>query len=259
MKETTGHTTEKRATGKKADEVVVLMEHLTKGFPGNPVLKDINLEVKRGENVVVMGKSGSGKSVLIKCLVRLMDPDKGKLEVLGQDMTALNEEELDTVRKKIGFLFQSAALYDSMSVRENLEFPLRLLKDITPAEKEKRVKESLHSVGLEKALELMPAELSGGMRKRVGLARSMILRPDIMLYDEPTTGLDPITAREISQLILEVQKEYHTTSLIITHDIECARITSNRIIMLKDGLFVAEGTYKELHKSEDKWVQSFFE
>ncbi len=241
------------------NEIVVEMEHLSKSFGTNHVLKDINLKINKGENLVVLGKSGSGKSVLIKCLVRLLDADSGKLIVLGKDMPSLKGEELNEMRTKIGFLFQSAALYDSMSVRENLEFPLRMMKGQTPEEKTKLVTKALKSVGLEKAIDLMPAELSGGMRKRVGLARTMILQPDIMLYDEPTTGLDPITSKEISKLILQVQKENQTTSIIITHDIECAKITANRILVLKEGKFIAEGTFKELEKSEDEWVRSFFE
>ena len=240
-------------------DVVVEMKNLKKSFGENHVLKNIDLKITKGENIVVLGKSGSGKSVLIKCLVRLLDADEGKLIVLGKEMSTLNDEELNTIRKKIGFLFQSAALYDSMTVRENLEFPLREMKGQSKEEKGKLVTESLASVGLADAIDLMPSELSGGMRKRVGLARTMILKPDIMLYDEPTTGLDPITSKEISKLILEVQKLHGTTSLIITHDIECARITANRILVLKEGEFVAEGTYKELEKSEDAWVRSFFE
>jgi phospholipid/cholesterol/gamma-HCH transport system ATP-binding protein len=243
----------------KTGDLIVEMEHLKKSFGENHVLKDINLKIKKGENVVVLGKSGTGKSVLIKCLVRLTDADAGKLIVLGKDMPSLNDEELNTIRKKIGFLFQSAALYDSMTVRENLEFPLRDIKGQSKEEKTKLVEAALKSVGLEKAIDLMPMELSGGMRKRVGLARTMILRPDIMLYDEPTTGLDPITSKEISKLIISVQKEYDTTSVIITHDIECARITANRILVLKEGVFIAEGTFKEVEKSEDPWVRSFFE
>lgn len=246
------------AANNNENEVVVQIEGLCKSFGENHVLNGIDLTIKKGENVVVMGKSGSGKSVLIKCLVRLLDVDAGKLIALGHDIPAAGEEELNEVRKKIGFLFQSAALYDSMTVRENLEFPLRESK-IRSKEKETLVKQALKNVGLEEAIDLMPSELSGGMRKRIGLARTMILKPQIILYDEPTTGLDPITAKEISRLIITVQKELKTTSLIITHDIECARITANRILVLKDGLFVAEGTFKELEKSEDKWVRSFFE
>jgi phospholipid/cholesterol/gamma-HCH transport system ATP-binding protein len=247
------------ATGKGEGEIVVQIEGLCKSFADNHVLKGLNLKIKKGENVVVMGKSGSGKSVLIKCLVRLMDPDEGTIVALGHDMLALGDEELNEVRKKIGFLFQSAALYDSMTVRENLEFPLRESKNTSGEQKEALVKEALKNVGLEDAIDLMPSELSGGMRKRIGLARTMILKPEIILYDEPTTGLDPITAKEISNLIIHVQQELKTTSLIITHDIECARITANRILMLKEGVFVAEGTFDELEKSEDKWVRSFFE
>ena len=240
-------------------DLVVQMEGLCKSFGGNHVLKGINLKIKAGENVVVMGKSGSGKSVLIKCLVRLLDIDEGSLIALGHDIPAAGEDELNEVRKKIGFLFQSAALYDSMTVRENLEFPLRLLKGQTKEEKTALVEEALKNVGLEEAIDLMPSELSGGMRKRIGLARTIILKPQIILYDEPTTGLDPITAKEISNLILAVQKERKTTSLIITHDVDCARITANRILVLKDGVFIAEGTFEKLKKSEDQWVRSFFE
>ncbi len=240
-------------------DVVVQIENLFKSFGENHVLSGINLQVTRGENVVVLGKSGSGKSVLIKCLVRLLDADEGKVIVLGEDVPSLKDEALNEIRKKIGFLFQSAALYDSMSVRENLEFPLRQIKKQTQEEKNTLVEDALKSVGLTEAIDLMPSELSGGMRKRVGLARTMILKPEIILYDEPTTGLDPITSKEISKLILQVQQEFKTTSIIITHDIECARITANRILVLKDGVFVAEGNYKELEKSEDKWVRSFFE
>ena len=248
-----------KTPGTSDGDTVVEMEHLKKSFGENHILKDINLKITKGENIVVLGKSGSGKSVLIKCLIRLMEPEEGKLNVLGKDMLSLEDEELNTIRKKIGFLFQSAALYDSMTVRQNLEFPLRDIKGQSQEDKTKLVEEMLKSVGLSEAIDLMPVELSGGMRKRVGLARTMILRPDLMLYDEPTTGLDPITSREISRLIIQVQKEYQTTSLIITHDIECARITANRILVLKEGVFIAEGTFEELEKSEDKWVRSFFE
>ncbi len=256
METATENITEKKTT---AGETVVEIENLHISFGDNHVLTGANLKVTKGENVVVLGKSGSGKSVLIKCLVRLLDADEGKVIVLGEDVLSLKDEALNAIRKKIGFLFQSAALYDSMSVRENLEFPLRQIKKQTQEEKNKLVEEALKSVGLAEAIDLVPSELSGGMRKRVGLARTMILKPEIILYDEPTTGLDPITSKEISKLILEVQKEFKTTAIIITHDIECARITANRILVLKDGVFVAEGTYKELEKSEDKWVRSFFE
>src|SRR6201988_2548029 len=214
-------------------ETVVEIEHLKKSFGTNQVLKDINLKIEQGQNMVVFGKSGSGKSVLIKCLVGLLEPDEGKVIILGKDIIELKNEELNNIRKKIGFLFQSAALYDSMTVRENLEFPLRELKSIKEEELDSMVKEALENVGLLEAIDKMPSELSGGMRKRVGLARTLILKPEIMLYDEPTTGLDPITSKEISKLILEVQKKYNTASIIITHDVECARITANRMIIIK--------------------------
>ncbi len=241
------------------EPLVVEIEHLKKSFGRNHVLRDINLKITKGENLVVLGKSGSGKSVLIKCLVGLIESDEGKLIVLGKDISELNRSELNEVRKKIGFLFQSAALYDSMTVRENLEFPLRGEKKISRKEIDDLVMEELKNVGLENAIDLMPSELSGGMRKRIGLARTLILKPEIMLYDEPTTGLDPITSKEISRLILEIQKKYNTSSIIITHDVECARIAGNRVIIIHEGKFVAEGTFNELVKSEDKWVRSFFE
>ena len=239
--------------------MIAEIEHLKKSFGSNDVLKDINIKIGKGKNLVVFGKSGSGKSVLIKCLVGLLEPDDGKVVLLGQNISDLEEEELNLLRKKIGFLFQSAALYDSMTVRENLEFPLRDLKSKPNEEIETLVMEALKNVGLEAAIDKMPSELSGGMRKRVGLARTLILRPEIILYDEPTTGLDPITSKEISHLILDVQKKYNTASIIITHDVECARITANRMIIIKDGTSVAEGTFKELSESKDEWVRSFFE
>jgi phospholipid/cholesterol/gamma-HCH transport system ATP-binding protein len=240
--------------------VVVEMEHLKKSFGNNRVLRDINVVLHKGENLVVLGKSGTGKSVLIKCIVGLVDLDEGKLVILGQDISELDDEELIGIRKKIGFLFQSSALYDSMTVRENLEFPLRRQLRSIPKEKlNSLVEEALHNVGLAAAIDIMPSELSGGMRKRLGLARTLILKPEIMLYDEPTTGLDPITSKEISNLILDVQKIYNTSSIIITHDIECARRTANRIIVIKDGICAAEGSYTDLANSADAWIRSFFE
>ncbi|MDP1744584.1 MAG: ABC transporter ATP-binding protein [Bacteroidota bacterium] len=240
------------------EAAITEIEHLKKSFGTNNVLKDINLKIEKGENLVVFGKSGSGKSVLIKCLVGLIEPDDGKVVLLGKDISELKNEDLNILRKKVGFLFQSAALYDSMTVRENLEFPLRDLKSKPKEEIDALVIEALKNVGLEDAIDKMPSELSGGMRKRVGLARTLILKPEIILYDEPTTGLDPITSKEISNLILEVQKKYNTASIIITHDVECARITANRIIILKDGTSVAEGTYNELSESKDEFVRAFF-
>ncbi len=239
------------------EESVVEIEHLEKSFDSNKVLKDINLKIKKGENLVVLGRSGSGKSVLIKCLVGLIEPDNGKVLLLGSDISILKDEKLNELRKKVGFLFQSAALYDSMTVRENLEFPLRDLKSKSE-EKNELVLEALENVGLAEAIDKMPSELSGGMRKRVGLARALIMKPELILYDEPTTGLDPITSKEISRLILDVQKKFQTTSIIITHDIECARITANRIIIIRDGAAFAEGNFDELSQSEDEWIRSFF-
>ncbi len=245
--------------GQPVDDVVQI-EHLKKTLGKNYVLRDLTLRVARGENLVVLGKSGMGKTVLIKCLVGLMTPDDGKIVVLGKNLSELKGKALVELRKKIGFLFQGGALYDSMSVRENLEFPLRMqLRSRSRKDTDALVKEALYSVGLSEAIDKMPSELSGGMRKRVGLARTLILRPAIMLYDEPTTGLDPITSREISKLMLEVQEKYNTSSIIVTHDMECVRITSNRIVVLHNGVCAAEGSYEELVTSADKLVRSFFE
>ena len=243
---------------KTEEKIVLRTEHLKKSFRGNNVLKDVNLFLRKGESLVVLGKSGSGKSVLIKCMVRLMDPDDGTTEMLGKNMYALRAAELNEVRKRTGFLFQGAALYDSMSVRENLEFPLRG-SEYGSGEIESMVRESLQKVGLADAIDKMPSELSGGMRKRVGLARALMLKPEIMFYDEPTTGLDTITSREISKLILEIQRSQNTASIIITHDIECARITANRMLILNEGTCAAEGTFHELENSNEKWVKAFFE
>jgi phospholipid/cholesterol/gamma-HCH transport system ATP-binding protein len=234
------------------------VNNLKKSFGGNQVLKDISLKLEKGENLVIFGRSGSGKSVLIKCLVGLIEPDGGEIFLFGKNIEGLEDEALNALRKRIGFLFQSAALYDSMTVKDNLEFPLRDLKGQLRKEIDARVMEALVNVGLEDAINKMPSELSGGMRKRVGLARSLILNPEIILYDEPTTGLDPITSKEISQLILDVQKKYNNGSIIITHDVECARITSNKMLIIKDGVIAGEGTFQELEQSEDAWIKSFF-
>jgi len=237
---------------------VAEIKHITKSFGTRVVLKDIDFRIEKGENLVVFGKSGSGKSVLIKCMAGLLSPDDGEVLMLGEKIESLKNQELNILRKRIGFLFQSAALYDSMTVRENLQFPLRDLKRKKKSEIDALVMEALENVGLEDAINKMPSELSGGMRKRIGLARTLILKPEIILYDEPTTGLDPITSKEISELILEIQKKYNTASVIITHDVECARIVANRIIIIKEGLLIAQGTFKELSESDDKWVRSFF-
>ena len=241
------------------EEIVIDIEKMKIAFGEKQVLKDVSLKIQRGENVVVLGKSGSGKSVLIKCLVRLIEADEGKIDILGNQVSELDIRELNELRKKVGFLFQSAALYDSMTVRENLEFPLRGKKTKKPDENKALVEEALDDVGLLEAIDKMPSELSGGMRKRLGLARTLILKPEIMLYDEPTTGLDPITSKEISKLMLEVQKKYNTSFIIITHDMECARIVSNRVLILDEGVFIAEGTFKELSESKDEKTKAFFE
>lgn len=241
-------------------EVVLEVKHLYKSFGDNHVLKDFSLELHRGENLVVLGKSGSGKSVLIKCIIGLMVPERGEIRVLGNNVIGLTKEELDRMRTRVGFLFQSNALYDSMTVRENLEFPLRRHgRDKSHSEVNDLVMEALVNVGLPHTVELMPSELSGGMRKRVALARTMILKPEIMLYDEPTTGLDPITSKEINDLILKVQEIYKTSSIIISHDMGCVKYTANRVALLVDGRCFASGSYEDLQQHTDPAVQGFFQ
>ena len=233
---------------------------LYKAFDHNHVLNGFNLKLYEGENLVIMGKSGSGKSVMIKCLIGLMKPDSGNIKVMGKDIARLNQKELDDLRADVGFLFQGSALYDSMTVRENLEFPLRRhnkrfgnIIDTTEL-----VTEALENVGLVHTMGLMPSELSGGMQRRVALARTLILKPKIILYDEPTSGLDPITSKEIIELMRNIQKQYKTSSLIITHDVDCARVASERMILLIDGINYAEGNFKELSNSTDKKIRAFF-
>jgi len=242
------------------DRTVIRIKGLCKSFgKGNDILKGVNLKVNKGENLVVLGKSGSGKSITIKCLVGLVIADKGTIQVFGREITNMDSIELNKIRLKIGFLFQNSALYDSMTVGQNLEFPLRRHSlELTTKEINEAVANALESVGLVETFDKMPSELSGGMRKRIGLARTLILKPEIMLYDEPTTGLDTITSREISELILEMQKKNKTTSVIITHDMACAKLTGDRLVILKDGIIHAEGSYEALEKSDDEWVRSFF-
>jgi phospholipid/cholesterol/gamma-HCH transport system ATP-binding protein len=241
-------------------EPVITIKGLYKSFgKDNEVLKGVDLIVNTGENLVVLGKSGSGKSILIKCLVGLVVPDKGEINVFSTSINGLDEKQMNAIRVRIGFLFQNSALYDSMTVRENLAFPLkRHIKKISYEAVEGAIVEALESVGLAETIDKMPSELSGGMRKRIGLARTLILKPEIILYDEPTTGLDTITSREISELILTIQKKNKTTSIIITHDMACAKLTGDRLVILKDGVICAEGSYAELEKSDDEWVRSFF-
>ncbi|MES2577681.1 MAG: ATP-binding cassette domain-containing protein [Bacteroidota bacterium] len=243
----------------KTNSPVIEIKELYKSFGKNEVLKGVTFSVNKGENLVVLGKSGSGKSITIKCLVGLVVADEGEINVFGTDITKIDTAELNEIRVRIGFLFQNAALYDSMSVRENLGFTLkRHAKDLSAEELENQIKDVLESVGLAEAIDKMPSELSGGMRKRIGLARTLILKPEIILYDEPTTGLDTITSREISELLLEIQKKHKTSSIIITHDMACAKHTADRLVILKDGVIHTEGTYEELEKSDDEWVRSFF-
>lgn len=239
---------------------IITIKDLHKQFGSNVVLNGFDLELFEGENLVVMGKSGSGKSVMIKCVIGLEQPDSGSILVMDQEINNLEQEDLDELRTEIGFLFQGSALYDSMSVRENLEFPLRRhtkkfgeIEDTTPL-----VLEALESVGLAHAIDLMPNELSGGMKRRIALARTLILKPKIILYDEPTTGLDPITSKEIVLLMNSIQKQYNTSSIIITHDVDCAKVIANRMILLIDGVNYIEGTFDELASSADPKVQAFF-
>lgn len=242
------------------NDKILILSKISKSFGSNTVLKEINLEINKGETVTILGKSGTGKSVILKCIIGLLYPDSGSVKVFGENITELNESELKDVRKKIGFLFQSGALYDSMTVRENLEFPL-LRSGIHVDQKKmtEKVEEVLNSVGLIAAIDKMPSELSGGMRKRIALARTLILDPGIILYDEPTTGLDPVTSREISELVLKMQEKYKVTSVVVTHDMPCTKLVSNRIILLKDGILFKEGTFNELEKSDDEFVKGFFE
>jgi phospholipid/cholesterol/gamma-HCH transport system ATP-binding protein len=239
---------------------IIVIKDLHKTFGTNKVLDGFNLILNEGENLVVMGKSGSGKSVMIKCLIGLETPDSGSILVMNKEINTLEREVIDELRTEIGFLFQGSALYDSMSVRENLEFPLRRhtkkfgkIVDTTPL-----VMEALESVGLVSAIDLMPNELSGGMKRRIALARTLILKPKIILYDEPTTGLDPITSKEIILLMKSIQEKYNTSSIIITHDVDCAKAIANRMILLINGINYIEGTFEKLNTSNDPKVQSFF-
>ncbi len=237
---------------------MVEIYNLKKSFNSHVVLDDVSLKVDKGENLVVFGRSGTGKSVLLKCMVRLMEPDSGKIIIDDKDVLSLDIKELNDLRKQIGFLFQSAALYDSMSVRQNLEFPLIRHFNFAPEEREQKIINVLEKVSLLEAIDKMPSELSGGMKKRIGLARSIITEPKLMLYDEPTTGLDPITSKEISYLILELQKSLNMTSVVVTHDLLCAEIIADRAIVLNNGKVQYEGSINELTSSKDPFLKNFF-
>ncbi|MCD9016869.1 ABC transporter ATP-binding protein [Parachryseolinea silvisoli] len=241
------------------DAVVASVRNLQKSFGDVIVLRDVNLDLYAGENLVILGRSGTGKSVLIKCMVGLIKPDAGSINILGYDVLKLNQDELNEMRLQVGFSFQGSALYDSMTVRQNLEFPLqRNLGIFDQTELNERVVNALEDVGLESAIDKMPSELSGGMKKRVGIARTLILNPKIMLYDEPTAGLDPITSIEINDLIVKVRDKYKTASIIITHDISSARHTADRVIALVGGYNKQEGTFDEIKQTTDPELQPFF-
>jgi phospholipid/cholesterol/gamma-HCH transport system ATP-binding protein len=241
------------------NDVVIRVEDLHKNFAGKQVLNGVSFELSRGETLSILGRSGQGKSVLIKCIVRLLVPDGGSIEVFGQDVQNLQEKALNELRIRIGYLFQEGALYDSMTLTENLMFPLdRNKPGLSDAVKEELVGEILKSVDLEDARDKLPAELSGGMRKRAGLARTLVLQPEIILYDEPTTGLDPYTARDINELIVRVQQIYNVSSIVVTHDLKCAFRVSDRIVILQNGNFIAGGTYQELENHEDEMIRNYF-
>lgn len=252
--------TKTTANGNNDNEPAIVIEDIYKSFGEKKVLNGFNLTVDKNENVVVLGKSGTGKSVLIKCIVRLLTPDSGRIMISGQDIVQLENQELDKARSKIGFLFQGNAIYDSMTIRENLEFPLRRrwfrLKQV---EIDARVEEALDSVGLKHTVDLMPSELSGGMLKRIALARTVILKPEIILYDEPTTGLDTVTAKEIDSLIMDIHRKYKTSSIIISHDMNCVKNTADRVVLLLDGKCYAQGTYQEFESSDDENIKQFFD
>lgn len=247
-------------TEKKRGQQVARVRNLVKSFGELKVLRSVNIDLYEGENLVILGRSGTGKSVLIKCMVRLIEPDSGEINVLGKDVCSLSNHALNDLRRQLGFSFQGSALYDSMSVRENLEFPLKRNLGIFDQDTlDEMVHKALEDVGLLQAVDKMPVELSGGMQKRVGIARTLILKPKIILYDEPTAGLDPITAHEINALIMEVREKYNTSSIIITHDISSARHTSDRVVALMDGVNKLEGTFEELEAKEDPDLKPFFE
>lgn len=243
------------------EETVVEIRGLKKAFGDLEVLTGVDLDLFKGENLVVLGKSGSGKSVLIKIMVGLLRQDEGSMRIFGKEVSTLDKKHLNALRLKIGFSFQASALYDSMTVRENMEFPLvRNVKNLTKAEITKKIEGLLDSVGLPQSINQMPSELSGGQKKRIGIARTLILNPEIMLYDEPTAGLDPITCMEINNLIVQVREQYNTSSIVITHDLTCAKVTGDRMAVLLDGQFKAIGSFEEVFsRAEDERVKSFYD
>ncbi|MBE2256848.1 MAG: ATP-binding cassette domain-containing protein [Ignavibacteria bacterium] len=238
--------------------IVLKISGLHKSFGSKVILDNVNLSLHKNETVVVLGRSGTGKSVILKCIVGLISPDSGTIEINGKDTKNLTGEDLSNFRRDVGFLFQSGALYDSMSVRENLEFPVIRQNNYNGEDVTPKVVEQLQNVSLADSIDKMPSELSGGMRKRIGLARTLMLNPDIILYDEPTTGLDTFTSKEISTLIVKMKEKYGVSSIVITHDMPCAKMIADRIVVLKDGKFVAQGTYDELSQSPDDFIRSFF-
>lgn len=259
MKETPNSDTTNNSKSANSRAVVIRVSDLFLSFGAQPVLQGISFNLYQGENLVILGKSGSGKSVLIKCIVKLLSAQSGSIEVLGENIDHITNVNLEVLRKKIGFLFQSGALYDSMNVRENLEFPLRRNKrKYSEQEIKEHIAIVLERVGLLSAIDKMPAQLSGGMRKRISLARTLIIDPQIMLYDEPTTGLDPVTSNEISQLINQIQDQYKTSSIIITHDIACVKATAHRILLMHEGKIYMEGSLTDFETSDDPFIQSFF-
>jgi phospholipid/cholesterol/gamma-HCH transport system ATP-binding protein len=239
-------------------DYMIEIKNLSKSFEDHLVLDNISLNIPEGENTVIFGKSGSGKSVLLKCIVGLLVPDSGQIIIEGKNILNYSTKELNQLRKQIGFLFQGAALYDSMSVRENLEFPLIRNFNFSPGEIDEKIHNVLGKVSLEEAIDKMPAELSGGMKKRIGLARTIITEPKLILYDEPTTGLDPITSKEISHLIIELEENLDVTSIVVTHDLICAQIVADRAIVLKDAKIFFEGNIKQLVSSNDEFLREFF-
>ena len=250
----------KKTTNIENKEVVISIKGLKKSFGSLTVLNGIDIDIFKGENLAVLGRSGSGKSVLIKIISGLLKPDSGIVKVFGQEVDKIGPKELQELRSKIGFSFQNSALYDSMTVKENLAFPLtRNKRELNKNEVNHAIEEVLNEVGLSQTINQMPSELSGGQRKRIGIARTLIMKPEIMLYDEPTSGLDPITSIEINNLITKVQKQYNTSSIIITHDLTCAKNTANRVAILMEGKFLTTGNFKDVFSSKEEYIKTFYD